>query len=56
MMKSSSKNKIEKLKAALTALMEDYKQLADCGDCGNWKAEDQEAYQEGVAALEFVDV
>lgn len=34
----------ERLKEAMTGLMNEYKQGADSGDWGSWKAEDQPEY------------
>lgn len=39
------------LHAALAALFADYKQLADSGDAGNWKLEEQDVGKQALAAL-----
>lgn len=36
---------------ALKVLADDYKALADSGDAGNWRAEDQPKYQQALSAL-----
>lgn len=36
---------------ALRGLMKEYKSLADSGDCGQWKAEDQKEYKAAEAAI-----
>lgn len=33
----------------------EWKSLADSGDCGNWKAEDQPTYQKTAALIEEID-
>ena len=45
----SSKND---LLEALQGLMKEYKSIADSGDCGWWKAEDQEKYIIAEKAIE----
>jgi hypothetical protein len=39
------------LLAALKTLFDDYKRLADSGDCGFWKLEDQSSGQQALAAI-----
>jgi hypothetical protein len=39
------------LLAALKTLFDDYKQLADSGDCGFWKLEDQSAGKRALTAI-----
>jgi hypothetical protein len=37
---------------ALQSLMKEYKQISDSGDCGNWKAEEQNEYIQAQKAIE----
>lgn len=39
------------LLSALQALFDDYKALADSGDAGNWRLEDQAAGKQALAAI-----
>lgn len=40
-----------KLLAALESLFDSYKQLADSGDAGNWRIEDQPEGKQAIAAM-----
>jgi hypothetical protein len=40
-----------RLREALVQMMAEYKAIADSGDCGNWKAEEQTEYIAARAAL-----
>jgi hypothetical protein len=43
--------RIAELEAALRVLFDDYKQLADCGDAGNWRLEDTPEGKQAMLAL-----
>ena len=46
---------VEAMRTALAALItsnEEWKSLADSGDAGSWKAEEQRHYQKSVAAID----
>lgn len=44
-------NHVDALCDALQLLFDDYKELADSGDAGNWKLEETDVGMEAIAAL-----
>lgn len=49
--RDEARAEVERLRKALQALFDSYKQLADCGDAGNWSLEEQPEGKQAMEAL-----